>query len=711
MKNFNIKKLSFKKENLNGLSQKLEFQKKFLNIDKKSLIFKIPKQIISIIVPIMLVICISVSVMLNSLVSNTVNTEISYISQLNANLAQSHLENLSFTSQRLASFVVIFKGFEKEKASRIIENTLKDALSNQNIFGAYFAFEPNAYLPNTPNGLSYYAFRDDSNIGIDILNNYEDYENEPYYKDVKTSLKPAMTEPYSYTLSSGKFVFLVTVSFPILDENGKFIGIASCDIETNVLSSLEYNFGGYKSAYVSIITNEGNYIAHTSDSSKLGTNYMSYANADESVFKAAQAGQSFKKEIESGSGIVILNSHPVTVSGVDKVWSTALVIKKSEAMNSVKLIVSLVSILSLVGIIVLAYFIFIIMRKALLPIGEVIAIANEMDNGNLSMAFDDKLYSEDEIGKLMHIFQSTSNTLHEYISDISFVLDNIAKGNLRVTVERDYIGDFQEIKDSLNNIITSLNTSLNQMQTASSHVAVNSSQVSQASQSLAQGATEQASSIEELSATIEEMSEKIKINAKNASSVSSKASGMGLEMNESSQLMDMLMNAMKDIDSKSNEISSIVKTIEDITFQTNILALNAAVEAARAGAAGKGFAVVADEVRNLASKSALAAKDISELIDSSVELIKNGTGMANKTYMSLSKVVNDSQEIVSGIDEISDSLQKESTSISQISVGVDQIASVVQTNSANAEESAAASQELFAQSQTLDNIISKFQIK
>lgn len=706
-----MKKFKFDKSNFKLNKTTLDLKNSKFSFDKKSLVFKIPKQITSIIIPIMLVICLAVNIMLNSLVSNNVNTEISYISQLNSNLAQSYLENLSFTAQRLSGLVLNFKAFDKEKASAMLEKTLKDSLDNKDIFGAYFAFEPNAYFPSTPDGLSYYAFRDGASVGIDVLNNYKDYANESYYAEVKSSLKPTMTEPYSYTLSNGQFVFLVTVSFPILDDSGKFLGIASCDIETSVLSSLAYDFGGFKSAYVSMITGEGNYIAHTADSSKLGTNYMSYANADKEVFEAVQSSKSFRKEIDGGSGKVILNCHPVNVYGVDKVWSTALVVKKSEAMGSVRSVVILVSILSIVGILILAFFIFAIMRKALLPIGRVIDIANEMDNGNLNMSFDDNIHSEDEIGKLMQIFQNTSKNLHAYISDISYILDNIANGNLEVEVDREYVGDFHAIKDSLNNIIASLNHSLTEMQNSSKRVAVNSSQVSQASQSLAQGATEQASSIEELSATIEDMSEKIKHNADNASVVSKKASEMGLEMNESSNQMDQLMAAMKDIDSKSNEISNIVKTIEDIAFQTNILALNAAVEAARAGVAGKGFAVVADEVRNLASKSGLAAQNISELIESSVDVIKRGTSMANKTSNSLAKVVNDSQEIVVGIDTISDSLQKESDSISQISVGVDQIAAVVQTNSANAEESAAASQELFAQSQTLDDIISQFKIK
>lgn len=706
-----MKTIKFDKQNFKLQPPRINFNQARMTFNKQSLTFKIPKKITSILIPIMLVICVSISFMLNSLVGNNVNTEISYISEINANLAKSYLDDLSIAAKNLSNQAANFKTLEASQSSNLLKNTLKDALSNENIFGAYYAFEPNLFLPNTPDGISYYAFRDDSSIGIDVLNDYSDYSSGSYYADVKNTLKPTITEPYSYTLSNGRFVWLITVSFPIVDASGKFLGIASCDLETSTLSSLKYNFGGYKSAYVAMITKDGNYIAHTADSSKLGTNYMSYPNADSQVFSAVQNGEPLRKEVGKASSKAILNCYPVSIKNIDKVWSTALVIKKSEAMNSVKIITLIISIISLIGTLFLALFIFIIIKKVLLPIENVIEIGSEMDRGNLNIAFDENLNSEDEIGRLMSIFQNTSYTLHGYISDISYVLDNIAKGNLEIEVEREYVGDFQSIKSSLNNIILSLNSLIKDMQDSSKNVAVNSSQISQASQSLAQGAAEQASSIEELSATIEDMSVKIKENAKNASIVSKKATEMGDEMQESNLQMSQLMEAMKDIDAKSNEISSIVKTIEDITFQTNILALNAAVEAARAGVAGKGFAVVADEVRNLASKSALAAKDISSLIESSVTLIKNGSSMADKTSISLTRVVSDSQNLVSEIDNISSSLQNEADSISQISIGIEQISAVVQTNSANTEESAAASQELFAQSQTLDAIISKFSLK
>lgn len=350
-----------------------------------------------------------------------------------------------------------------------------------------------------------------------------------------------------------------------------------------------------------------------------------------------------------------------------------------------------------------------IARSISKPAIEMADAANRLAEGDLSVLVN--VDSTNEIGQLGAALSKTIRTLRSYIDDIKNSIAQLAQGDLNIAEGVEFKGDFIELRDSILAIAISLSDTFAQINQASAQVSSGSEQVSDGAQALAQGATEQASSIEELSASITEISAHVKENSKHAADANTSAMLVSSEIDVSSKYMDEMITAMSEINNSSSQIGKIIKTIEDIAFQTNILALNAAVEAARAGAAGKGFAVVADEVRNLASKSAAAAKDTTALIENSMKQVENGTRIADQTAKSLVKVVAGAKVVTNTVDEISKASSQQSEAISQITLGVDQISNVVQTNSATAEESAAASEELSGQAQVLQTLITKFKLR
>ncbi len=344
------------------------------------------------------------------------------------------------------------------------------------------------------------------------------------------------------------------------------------------------------------------------------------------------------------------------------------------------------------------------------PIKEASERLKELSLGNLKD--DVHIYrSEDEVGELTRALSKTVQTWRDYIVDISASLAELDRGNLRSEMDMEYVGDFAPIKVSFQHTIDTLNDTLRKLDVSAMQVAIGSDQLASSAQSLAQGATQQASSVEELAATISEIHDHVASNAENAKMASEQAMTTATELEQGKEQMEQMTTAMNQINDSASEISKIIKTIEDIAFQTNILALNAAVEAARAGSAGKGFAVVADEVRNLASKSAEASKNTASLIDATVRAVREGTGIANETASSIGRIVVASEEAAKLVHEISRASQEQAESIAQVTLGIEQISDVVQTNSATSEESAAASQELSGQAKLLKGIVNRFEIK
>ena len=384
-----------------------------------------------------------------------------------------------------------------------------------------------------------------------------------------------------------------------------------------------------------------------------------------------------------------------------------------ESQNSLNRSIGTTEVVSVVTVLVILLvnilLVLLVVKRILMPIEEITQSSRQLSEGKLGFQIEVK--SQDELGQLADSLNTSVKNLKLYITDITDVLNGIAEGDLGKESQITYIGDFVQIQSAISTISSQLNQTLSQIHSSANQVDSGANQVAIGAQSLAQGATEQASEVDNLLNMVEQVTEQINNNAEMAASTTREADSVGGSITVCNEQMQEMAEAMNQISGCSSEISKIIKTIEDIAFQTNILALNAAVEAARAGSAGKGFAVVADEVRNLAAKSADAAKDTTQLIEKTLQVVENGSLLTGKTQESLNTVVAGAENITADIKKISDASAEQELAIGKIRDGIAQISTVVQSNSATSEESAAASEELASQAQLLKRLIGSFQLK
>ena len=336
---------------------------------------------------------------------------------------------------------------------------------------------------------------------------------------------------------------------------------------------------------------------------------------------------------------------------------------------------------------------------------------DQLAEGDLSSPVPESK-TNDEIGILLTASSKLQTDLQSIIHDFSYIMAELSQGNFMVesTDTGIYKNDYEEMLRSMQALCDRMGNTLRQIDATAGQVDTGAGQVSYGSQALSQGAVEQAASVEELAASLNQISEHIQSTSQYVIEADQKTKAAGQMAEQCNLQMHEMLKAMDDINQTSEEISKIIKTIEDIAFQTNILALNAAVEAARAGAAGKGFAVVADEVRNLASKSAEASQNTSVLIENSKAAVRRGTALAGDTAEQLQHVTDGNRVISELVSQIAVSSEEQAEAIKQVTIGIDQISTVIQSNSATAEESAAASAEMADQASVLKHLVDQFKL-
>lgn len=516
----------------------------------------------------------------------------------------------------------------------------------------------------------------------------------PYFQNAKEGTY--VTQPY---VDSATDEMCVSVATPLSD-GSTVIGLLVLDLKLTQVSDFlkEMDFG--ESGRI-VLLSENNTILGHEDHDMIGKNF---ADLDiqgallEQIEAPTNEIVNYKLDGESRVGTV------QELSGGG--WKVLSSMSKAEYnAQTTKTTVSLVLLL-LGSTAVVAILLWIIIAKRLRPVSQLNEALREMSMGNLHIAVTHN--GTDEVGEMAESLRECIRNLSSYVNEIDRVMDGLAQGDLTIQTDVAFQGDFMPIQHSIEGFIEKMSAAMGSIQLASEQVFSGSDQVSSGAQSLAQGATQQASSVEELAAAVTEISSTVKENHKIVKDAASGALQVNSDIVESGKRMRQSLAFMTEIRERSNEISHIIKTIEDIAFQTNILALNAAVEAARAGQAGKGFAVVADEVRSLAGKTAEASNSTTALIAASLTAVEKGTESMEATSKFMESVVEEAQKITDVFQNIADVSERQSASIEQVTQGIDQISSVVQTNSATAEQSVAVSEELSGQAQLLKDMLSRF---
>ena len=585
---------------------------------------------------------------------------------------------------------------EAEEEYYLMKTMQSFAKNNLGIVSQALLLEPDAFSKENSN----YSLRYDTDGDKFSMVPYEVYGTQDFYKQAQESKVASATLPME-NADTGKASFYMTV--PILDGD-RFLGIVTTEISTEVFNELDMSTLGYENVFFDVLDNQNNFVYSNNPDAK-GKNLgdlIGQKYSDMLVEKMQSKEAFFQRDSQVRYYV------PLQIEGVDWWVQTAMTIPHFDQEKN-QLLFALI--LSEVIIFILVQIInFLRISNALKPLKKISEAGKEVAGGN----FDVEIHypQQDEIGELSRSISEVIGRSKKIVFDLRDRLDAMAGGNFTENLEsEEYVGDYAPLLESLKHIQEDMNRTLQEVHASSVQVLSSAEQVNTGAQSLSQGATEQASSIEELSANMQDISQSIQASTKTAGDAYKLQGEAGVAVLQSNEKMEEMRKAMDDITAKSNEISKIIKTIDDIAFQTNILSLNAAIEAARAGAAGKGFAVVADEVGNLAQKSAKAAQNTGLLIEETIEAVEKGAKITEETAESLNSVSKSTEEVNTLIEKISSASSKDLEGITSLNQGLQQISSVVQANSATAEQSAAASEELTGQANKMNELVERFQLK
>lgn len=550
------------------------------------------------------------------------------------------------------------------------------------------------------------------NFGFGVISENALYTQNSTQKDAGISLRDSIlyesieknetvvTQPYVDQITGE---ICISVTTPI-QSGGRTVGLVGIDINAAQFSTFLDGLTIGKTSQICLIASDHSIIS-SSD-----TNAVGKAVSEENGFYGEQlyieldrpSNSVFEFNYQGSNQFAYLTILP------EYDWHILVGMSALEYYESTLSIIGYLILLCVVGSLVIIVLLSLHIRRKLSPVPQITHGLTQFAQGNLDLSIP--ITSQDELGKISDSINQSSAQLAAYIHEIMTMMQALSKGDFTKEFTMEFHGDFKSIQSSIENFKLLMSSTILGVVEAADQVRIGADQVSSGAQAQAQGATEQASSVQQMATAIDSISHEIVENTTSTDMVSQKVLTVLDEVKTGDQNMTNMLHAMDSITETSEEIKSIIKSIEDIAFQTNILALNAAIEAARAGTAGKGFAVVADEVRNLAGKTAEASRNTGTLITKSLVAIQNGKQIADETATSFRLVSDGIVEVSNLAKEISENTTHQGNSIRQTSREVDEISSVVHNNAASAEECAAASEELSGQANQLKELVGQFKL-
>lgn len=507
------------------------------------------------------------------------------------------------------------------------------------------------------------------------------------------------------TLSKLTGAYGVSIAAPVVS-SGKVVGVVYFRLDTNFILDIIEDIKISENSYAYLVDNDGCIIVHPDESLIETVNITEMEGGMDDIADNILKGESdFGNYTYEGEEIICGYGPVDNTNG----WAMVIAAPSDDFTASMKLSINWVIGLAIIMMVVVFIISGAIARSIANPINTVKEALSSVAQGDFNVTIKEAK-GKDEVAVLQNTTAKLLETLSSLIGKTNMILGSMAKYNLRVEDMPGFQGEYNTLAESVNSIKYTLTKMIVEIQNAVTGVDTGSRELAQATQNLSQGTVAQANSIQTLADDLGVVVEVIDRNSTQGDVVNKKLGTLDQRIQQMNVQMNILMNAVNEIEEMSGNIQKIVSTIDSIAFQTNILSLNASVEAARAGEMGSGFAVVAEEVRNLATKCSDSSKKTEEMIDQCIKAIDNAKKCADETFESIEAIVADSSEIAGAFENITKDTLEQADKSKRIQKELNNISDVVQTNTATVEETAASTAVLSEQAENLEDMIKNFTV-